>query len=279
MGSELTTPDAAASEVRSRHGLGNAPIRDIIQVAEDFCGTVIFSREFPEAYEAFTAQDAVSGTTIIAVGISDNYERQRFTIAHELGHLESGRMSPDVHSLPDYERSVDEIWADNFARHLLLPISAAQKYLADMGHARGTLDVASLSDLVRVFGVSPKAAMIQLRDAKWISHGEFTTWWGAAPALTSRGLAVKYGWASERDAMVRASLTPRRPTRVVRAATAAYEDGTITLESLAQVAGESDLESFRTTLQESGVAPGPVVTDSDAEWETEDLSDLYRDAD
>lgn len=276
MGSDLKTPDAHASAFRARHGLGDAPIRDMFQVVEDFRGAFVLSRKFPASQEAFTVHDEESGTTIIAVGTSDNYERQRFTVAHELGHLESGRMSADVHSLLDYKNDADEKWANDFARHLLLPISAVETYLADVGRSRGALTVESVSGLVRVFGVSPAVAMIQLRNSHWISQGDYDAWSSQGPPLTSSDLAMRFGWASERDGLVLASLTPRRPTRLVRAATSAYQGGRVTLEALAQVAGERDLGSFRSTLEKSGIWPLPTATEASSEREPEDLSDLYR---
>ena len=265
----MKTPHEHASAFRTRHGLGDAPIRDMFQVVEDFQGAFVLSRKFPASQEAFTVHDEESGTTIIAVGTNDNYERQRFSIAHELGHLESERMSADVHSLPDFKRSADEKWADDFARHLLLPISAVNKYLTDAGRARLDLAIESVSDLVRVFGVSPLVAMIQLRDSHWISQGDYDAWSRSVPPLTSRGLALKYGWASERAGLVLASLTPRRPTRLVQAATSAYQEGRVTLEALAQVAGAKDLERFRSTLEESGIQPIPEVVERHAENEPE----------
>lgn len=271
----MTSPRDQASAFRVRHGLGDAPIRDMFQVVEDFTGAFVLSRKFPASQEAFTVHDEDSGMTIIAVGTSDNYERQRFSVAHELGHLESGRMSADVHSLPDFTSSKDETWAHDFARHLLLPLGAVQKYLTNLGRSPLNVTIESLSDLVRVFGVSPRVAMIQLRDSKWISKRDFEEWSKRLQSLTSRGLAMEFGWASERDGLVQTSLSPRRPTRVVRAATAAYQRGEISLESLAQVWGVQDLAAFQTTLENSEIRP-PTTTGENSERETEDLSDLYR---
>jgi Zn-dependent peptidase ImmA (M78 family) len=274
-------PELAAARFRSRHDLGNAPIRDMVQVMEDFCGAFVLTRPFPSAYEAFTVHDEVSGTTIVAVGTTDNPERQRFTIAHELGHLESGRMSAEIHSLPDPALNADEIWANNFARHLLLPLPALEKFLTDAKRSKGSLGEESLSDMVRVFGISPAAAMIQLHNSGWISESLHAAWRSASPALTSKALSTRHGWSSERSAMVAVSLAPRRPTRVVNAATAAYEAGQTSLESLAQAAGQNDLVAYRATLEESGVTPArPELRDTagsdDDDWDSEDFSDLSR---
>ncbi len=210
----MKSPRDQASAFRVRHGLGDAPIRDMFQVVEDFTGVFVLSRKFPASQEAFTVHDEESGMTIIAVGTSDNYERQRFSVAHELGHLESGRMSADVHSLPDFTSSKDETWAHDFARHLLLPLGAVEKYLTNLGRSPLNVTIESLSDLVRVFGVSPHVAMIQLRDSKWISKRDFEEWPKRLPSLTSRGLAMQFGWASERAGLVLVSLTPRRPSLI-----------------------------------------------------------------
>ena len=272
----MKSPGHHASAFRVRHGLGDAPIRDMFQVVEDFHGAFVLSRKFPTSQDAFTVHDKDSGTTIIAVGTSDNYERQRFSVAHELGHLESRRMSADVHSLPDFLSSPDETWANDFARHLLLPMGAVENYLTDAGRTRLSLTIESVSDLVRVFGVSPHVAMIQLRDAHWISQKNLNSWARTSPAVTSRSLAMKFGWESERAGLVRASETPRRPTRVVKAATAAYQQGEISLEALAQVWGVQDVTAFQSTLEDSDIRPSTTATESSSEREPEDLSDLYR---
>ena len=277
MDAERPTAAEGASAFRARHRLGDAPIRDIIQIVEDFCDAFVISRPFPPALDAVTVQDDIAGTTIIAVGTSENYERQRFTIAHELGHLESGLMSADIHGMDGYQRNPDEIWADNFARHVLLPLSVVSSHLSDTGETRDALTVESLSDLVRIFGISPKAAMIQLRESGWISADTFEEW-KANPALTSRGLALRYGWSSERDAMVQSSLTQRRPTRLVQAATAAYQASAVSLAALAQASGENDLDRFRAELNETGIRPAEDTEDV-VDWEPDDLTDLYRNDD
>lgn len=266
----LSSADRAAA-FRARHRLGDAPIRDIIQVVEDYCGAFVLTLPFPSSFEALTAQDDASQTTIIAVGTSENYERQRFSIAHELGHLEHGRMSTDVHSLPEYERNTDEKDADEFARHLLLPGSAVDALLTEAGLVKGNVSIESLSDLVRIFGVSPQVAMIQLYSMRWTTRLQHEAWWND-PGVSSRGLALRYGWASERDAEVRAAKTPRRPTRIVRAATSAFADGKASLEAVAQAAGERDLVQFADDLRQLGIVP-PVPADAD-EREVEDFDDL-----
>jgi Zn-dependent peptidase ImmA (M78 family) len=269
-------PSEHASAFRALHGLGDAPIRDMFQVVEDLNGAFVLSREFPPSQAAFTVHDEDSGITIIAVGTTDNYERQRFSVAHELGHLESGQLSADIHSLSAVKRGPAEKWADDFARHVLLPISAVDKYLSHTRRARLSLAIESVSDLVRVFGVSPPVAMIQLRDALWISQQNYDSWTQLTTPVTSRSLAMRFGWASERDGLVRASETPRRPARIVKAATTAYQQGDISLEALAQVWGTRDVEKFKSMLEESGIRPLLETTDSRSNREPEDLSDLYR---
>lgn len=253
MHTENKTAASSASDFRNRHSLGDAPIRDVIQVAEDFCGALVMSRQFPDAYEAFTIHDELTAMTIIAVGINANCERQRFSLAHEIGHLQSGHMSTDIHSLSDYKRNPEEIWADDFARHLLLPLSAIEAYLITAGATRNELTKESVSDLVRVFGIAPKPTMIQLRDSSWISRETFVEW-QRDYTLTSEALAMRYGWSSERNAMVRVSQTPRRPTGLVQAAMSAYQSGATTIEALAQSSGEKDIVAFQEKLTLMGIS-------------------------
>lgn len=265
---------SAAAAFRERHGLGLAPIRDIIQVAEDYCGARMVVLPLPDRVLAMSFRDPVSKSTIIGVGVSEVYERQRFSVAHELGHLDSGRLSTEVHTLGVRSRDADEMWSDEFARHLLIPKESLRGYLADRGYAPGELSSQALSDLVRTFGVSPDVARIQAKTADWVTAAAARKI--ANEGWTSRKLARQYGWESERNALVQLSSTPRRPTAIVNAATAAYLAGNITLEALARAAGRSDVDEFRAGLDEDDLVPHPPAAASEDD-DIEDFSDLFKD--
>lgn len=131
--------------------------------------------------EVYTAQlgDDISGMLLkeqgeaarIYVDVDDVHTRQRFTVAHELGHYfdreqdgllgddcEGGRES-DVSSFGfvDYRKggfTLQEFFANEFAGHLLMPASEVQR-LCD--------DETPLATMQAHFGVSMEAMRIRLK--------------------------------------------------------------------------------------------------------------------
>jgi hypothetical protein len=267
----VASPRVAAAAFRRRHGFGTGPIRDIAQVIEEFHGAWVMQMKLPTGLEARTLHDPERQHTLVCVATSDNPERQRFTLAHELGHLEAGSLSTEVHNDEQANSRPEERWANTFARDLLVPVDGVRALLSDNDHH----DTARmLSEVVRTFAVSPSAALIQLNNADIITRLEqarLTDLW------TSKSLAARFGWRSERDPAVRAAMSERRPAALVEATTTGYLTGRRSLEELAHVAGERDLAAFRSELESDGLVP-PVVQKEDesntAAWAPEDFSDL-----
>ncbi|AZH81670.1 ImmA/IrrE family metallo-endopeptidase [Plantibacter sp. PA-3-X8] len=117
-----------------------------------------------------TLEDDVSGLLVkepqdeaatIYLNAGDAEKRQRFTCAHELGHLRrrgitKGERIGYVDSR-DLEartgRNPEEVWANQFAAELLMPAAAVRALWAQ---------AESPSRLARVFGVSPAAVDVRL---------------------------------------------------------------------------------------------------------------------
>lgn len=114
-----------AQAVRSQHGLGNAPIRDLFGFVERKYPAVLVVRyPMPEAEGPAGALVDLGGRCLLAVNSAGrDLGRQRFTTAHLLGHfLFDADRSPlhlDRH-LPGAILPA-EVRADTFAAHLLLP--------------------------------------------------------------------------------------------------------------------------------------------------------------
>jgi Zn-dependent peptidase ImmA (M78 family)/DNA-binding XRE family transcriptional regulator len=88
---------------------------------------------------------------VIAINDSDTGERQRFTLAHELGHL----------VLETAEVGFAEKAAFRFAAAFLMP---AQFLWAEVGRKRRVVSLAELLQLKRIFGTSVQAIAYRLRD-------------------------------------------------------------------------------------------------------------------
>ena len=113
-----------------------------------------------ETREPFASEAALEplgdGHAIVLNGSSDS-GRQRFTIAHEIGHfvLHPERCRPERGGAVNEAGRMEEREADTFAAELLMPDHLVRKPVSEQG-----LDVARLADR---FQVSRKAMLARLR--------------------------------------------------------------------------------------------------------------------
>lgn len=132
-------------------GLG-LPI-DVVHIASVNKIKVI---KFPKIdYQGMFFFDRKTFVPTIHVNGSDPEVRQRFTIAHELGHYFSGHNDAyrDIYTSNGYNQ--DEILANNFAAELLMPKDKIEYYMDQ-------LIIKDMSHLARIFNVSKEALLIRL---------------------------------------------------------------------------------------------------------------------
>lgn len=131
-----------ASELRRAWDLGSNPIPDLIDTLESR-GIKVFLVDF-DADKKFDGLAArADGKHVVVVGKDWPGDRQRFTLAHELGHLVlSGRLSKDL----DEERA-----CNRFAGAFLVPKSEVYKAL---GQTRTWLEPQELMLLKSEWGLS-----------------------------------------------------------------------------------------------------------------------------
>ncbi|OXS13880.1 transcriptional regulator [Zobellella denitrificans] len=154
---ELEQIDAFADAVRDAWELGLNPIPDMIDVLESMGVLVIITAvDVERKLDGLAA--SVNGTPVIVVSKQWPGDRQRFTLAHELGHLLlHGRLS----------ESVDEEQACNrFAGAFLLPFKSAVQRL---GEHRSRLEPRELFMLKHEFGISMKGVLIRAHQCGIIS--------------------------------------------------------------------------------------------------------------
>lgn len=250
MGSNERRARGLAEVFREDHDLGILPIKDVFEMAHVATGVDVFSIEAGEEEHGLSMLDPDSSRQVIVVATTPHPMRQRSSVAHELGHLLRSDLD-DPHPSPPGERSPSEICADAFARHLLLPQQAVLARLGDTGGA----SMADLSDLVQEYGVSPAIAAIQLRDAKLIDETTCEEW----KRLSTRQLALQFGWLNQYDALAEASRKPRAPQALMKRAVAGYQHGVLGIAELAAWYGQSE-QSLRAELGEPHSEP---TTDDD----------------
>ena len=116
-----------------------------------------------------TMRDPVREVTFIGVARTRKPMRQRSTLAHELAHVLFGDWN-DGEDLS--ARSIEEIRADAFARHLLVPGDGLREFLGP----REAMSEADLSAVVQWFLVSPAIAAIALHGCGYIDTPTKCEW-------------------------------------------------------------------------------------------------------
>lgn len=112
-----------AATTRERIGVGASdPIPNLIRAVERAGVTVIGSAQEIYRHDAASYWPDIPGRPIICFTRGLDGARQRFNIAHELGHLV-------LHPLRNPEQKAGEKEADLFARALLIPRDAAEETL------------------------------------------------------------------------------------------------------------------------------------------------------
>ncbi len=155
---DLLEADRAAISLRQDWGLGLNPVPNMAELMEDRGVKVLFL-PMSEAFDGLTAhvhREDLPDVHVVVVDCDTGGERQRFTIAHEIGHL-----------VLDVSESVDEEKAAyRFAGAFLMPEEVLWK---EIGRHRSAIGLAELLRLKRMFGVSVQAITYRCKDLGIIS--------------------------------------------------------------------------------------------------------------
>lgn len=151
-----------AESVRKRWDLGSDPIPDLIDVLETN-GIRVFMTE-ADADNKFDGLAArVKGMPIVVVGRHWPGDRQRFTLAHELGHLMLEARLADT---------LDEETACNrFAAAFLFPRASV---LQELGEHRNAIELKELGLLKEEFGLSMAGILYRALELGIITAAYFT---------------------------------------------------------------------------------------------------------
>ena len=144
--------DRAAHSLRSYWGLGLDPIPNLVELMEEH-GIKVLSCGLGniDGLTARVRRAGKSSVPVLVVNGNDWGERQRLTMAHELGHLVL-----DVSAKVDEEKA-----AFRFAGAFLMP---AEALWAAMGKRRSSIGWGELFDLKQLFRVSVQALTYRCKD-------------------------------------------------------------------------------------------------------------------
>lgn len=150
---ELTTiPEEAARGGREFFGVRPGPIQHAIRLVERAGVVVVFSEPGIAAIDAYSLQTATR-PIIVLNPVKDDYYRQRFDVAHELGHL-------IMHHDAEPGGKVAEGQANRFASEFLMPAEEIAPFLPSSTAGRGW---AQLAELKEHWGVSLAALLYRAR--------------------------------------------------------------------------------------------------------------------
>ncbi len=148
----LSDADRASIRVREAWGLGFDPIPNLVELLEER-GIKILSVRLSnvDGLMARVSRGSKPSVPVIVLNNQSWGERQRFTLAHELGHLVM-----DVSAELDSENA-----AHRFAGSLLMP---AESLWAEIGKHRTSIGWAELYELKQLFGASIQAIVYRCHD-------------------------------------------------------------------------------------------------------------------
>lgn len=145
-----------AEQVRTAWDVGNRPLDNLVQTAEDRGVIVIGWDDESGRFDGLSGWCGEYPITVINANRSA--DRKRFNLAHEIGHL----VMDTSHSSVD-----DERLAHRFAAALLVPGEHAYH---ELGRERRNLDWGELMVLKRKYGLSMAAWVRRAKDLKIISE-------------------------------------------------------------------------------------------------------------
>lgn len=209
--------DRAAQSLREHWGLGSDPIPNLVELLEEQ-GIKVLAIDLTniDGLTARVRRARKGAVPVIVVNRKDWGERQRFTLAHELGH-----MVMDVSAKVDDEKA-----AHRFAGAFLMPADALW---AEVGKHRTSIGGSELFYLKQLFGVSVQAITYRCRDLGIFSDSLFRRLFQEFSRL---------GWRSPpyREPLARPS---EEPTRFRRLTFRALAEGAISEPKAAELLGLS----------------------------------------
>lgn len=209
--------EQAAISLRTHWDLGRKPIVSFVELLEE-CGVKVLALELSDirGSTACARRGGESVDVVIVVNCSDSAERQRFTFAHELGHL--------VLTVDDEVDS--EKAAHRFAGAFLMP---ADSLRTEIGRRRTSIGWSELFNLKRVHGVSVQAIVCRCRDLGIINDALYRRLF--------RDIS-SFGWRTPPYPEPQ-PIEPERPSRLERLCVRALAENVISVARAAELLGRS----------------------------------------
>ena len=160
--SSMEEVDRLAVQVRTKWQLGMGPVTDLIDILESK-GVLVIVSSVAANGKLDGLQGRIDGQPVVVVSEHVTGDRQRFTLAHELGHLlVGGRLASHL----DEEKA-----CNRFAGNFILPCESLKNEIGSMRH---NIEFAELDFLKREYGISMQACLYRAKDCGIISDNFFS---------------------------------------------------------------------------------------------------------
>lgn len=227
--SSIPEAEFAAEGLRQAWDLGEDPIENLSEVLEEH-NLKVGLVEGGEGFDALTLRFDHAKWPVIALKRGIPGDRQRFSLAHELGHnllLCDGPFKP--------ERA-----ADRFAGALLVPAKAA---IWELGPQRRNLDYLELHSLKHKYGMSMQAWIYRAKDLNIITeHVAIRHFQG----FRQKGWHIRE-WGDQ--------LPPEEPGRMKRLVMQALAENQISRSRAGELLGKPLAEFWREEAARHGGSP------------------------
>jgi len=210
-------PERAALDLRHYWHIGDDAIESVVDVLEDNGIRVLAVPNAAPMNACCYLFDTDRAAIAVSRTLADNEslcpgDRQRFSLAHELGHLVLG---------PDGPVKEKEAVADRFAAAFLVPAASARR---ELGGRRTEIAVAELALLKRKYGLSMQAWLRRAAELGILS-----------PTAAKAGL--REARAAGRQRVEPVEIPFEEPQRLRRLALRAWAEGIITESRAVELSG------------------------------------------
>ncbi|QLY30419.1 XRE family transcriptional regulator [Nocardia huaxiensis] len=166
-------PERAAHLVRKSWGIESGPVKHLVRLLENRGVLVVFSPEQAASVDAYSFESHLRPVVVLNP-IKRDYYRQRFDVAHELGHLV-------MHCDAEPGGRIVEDQANRFAAEFLMPADQIRQLLPT---SMGGNTWRTLAQLKEQWGVSIQALLYRARSLGVLSDVSYRN---AMATISTRG--------------------------------------------------------------------------------------------
>jgi Zn-dependent peptidase ImmA (M78 family) len=220
-----------ARDIRDVAGIGDAEIPELAEFCERRLGIDVAVEPLPQGLDGLSVARGNYRLALISSSIPAT--RQRYTLAHEAGHLAAGDADGDTDGITVDEdlygsRSNKERRANSFAAALIMPENSLR---ADLGPGGPT--EASVSAMLLKYKVSVDALAFRLHNVHLVDEAGRDR----VRAMSARKLVLLAGHIAEYQRQLQDVGARRFPAGLLSRTLEAYNSGKVSVRILARLVG------------------------------------------